>query len=128
MLHSPFFQKYIRYNLVGLLGTSLYLGVLFFLVHGLHYPAVISSVIAFVLNVLFNFVLSYYWVFRAKVIKTPLLRFTLVSLLGLIINTSIMYVVVHVLQWPYYMGVVIAAFIVPLSNFLLHHFWSFRTK
>lgn len=128
MLRSSFFQKYIRYNLVGLLGTSLYLCILFFLVHGLHYPAVISSIIAFIINVLFNFVLSFYWVFRGKTIRAPLLRFILVSLLGLTINTSIMYMVVHILYWPYYLGVVLAAFIVPLSNFLLHHFWSFRAK
>lgn len=127
LLSPTFIAKYLRYNAVGIVGTGLYLLVLLGLVNGLHIQPVIGSVVAFIINVIFNFVLSYFWVFKA--LDRParaFFRFGVVSCLGFLLNTGIMYWVVHVLQWHYYFGVIFAAIVLPLTNFLLHHFWTFR--
>ncbi|MFT3741753.1 MAG: GtrA family protein [Gammaproteobacteria bacterium] len=123
----PFLKKYIRYNLVGIVGTLIYLAILFSLVEFLHWDPVVSTVIAFIVNVIFNYILNYLWVFEStRKVSDTLLRFSAVSLIGLIMNTGIMYSVVHILVWPYYWGVIFSTIVTPLTNFLLHHFWTFR--
>lgn len=129
LINPKMIKKFLQYNLVGVTGTLIYLSALFIFVQFLHWPPVLSAVIAFFLNIICNFILNYRWVFRTTYSKGKALsRFFLVSLLGLFLNTAIMFLVVHILVWPYYYGVILAILVLPLTNFLLHHYWSFSSN
>lgn len=122
-------KKFLRYNLVGITGTIIYLFSLFIFVQIIHWQPVLSAIISFLLNIICNFILNHRWVFTTHYSKSKALtRFFIVSLWGLVLNAGIMFWVVHILHWPYYYGVLFAILVLPLTNFLLHHYWSFSSK
>ncbi|HWQ42911.1 MAG TPA: GtrA family protein [Desulfosporosinus sp.] len=116
----------IRYGLVGLLGTILHFSSLIALVELAHLDPVISSVVGFLLVLLISYYLNRNWTFCAvDRKKRQFLYYTMVSLIGLGLNSSIMFIDVHVLQWNYLYGQCLVVVVVPVSNFLMNRRWTF---
>jgi putative flippase GtrA len=121
--------KMMRYGVVGLLGTSIHFGILFACVEFLHQNPIVSSTIAFAVVVIISYLLNYKWTFQSKQKhRYTLPRYVMVSVMGLWLNGTIMLVTVNIFGWFYLIGQLCAAFMVPISNFLINYYWAFRHR
>lgn len=122
-------RKFTKYATVGGIATLVYMGMLVAFVEILGLDPVLSSVISFTFILVGSYYANRYWTFRSgrgHLYSLP--RYIVVSLSGLSLNTVIMYSTVHILGWWYISGQMIAIFAVPVSNFLLNFYWSFREE
>ena len=115
-------KRLVRYGFVGLLGASLHFGTLIILVRA-GMPPVPASAIGFVITVLVSYLLNYYWTFEANLAhRSSLPRYIVITVSGLILNTSVMHLTVDVWRWDYRLGQTVAVILIPLSNFLFSCF------
>lgn len=122
-----FNKKFLKYALVGGLGTCTHLGLLTIFVEVLHYSPVASSAIGFTVTVVISYYLNYKWTFNAQSSHSSALpRYISVSLMGLCLNTAILFLTVNLLQLWYGIGQAIAIFAIPLHNFILNSYWAFK--
>ncbi|TGE37840.1 GtrA family protein [Desulfosporosinus fructosivorans] len=116
----------IRYGLVGLLGTILHFSSLIALVELAHLDPVVGSAAGFLLVLLISYYLNRNWTFRAKNGgKRQFCYYTMVSLIGLGLNSAIMFIVVHLLHWSYLYAQCLVVMVVPVSNFIMNRRWTF---
>ena len=118
--------KLIKYSAVGVLGTLTHIIILVTFVELFNQDPVLSSTCGFIIVVVISYYLNHFWTFqsdRCHLYSFP--RYVIVSLLGLSLNTGIMYLTVNILNWWYLSGQMIVIIIVPISNFILNYFWSF---
>lgn len=116
-----------RYAVVGVINTAAHFITTALLVELAILTPVPASAVGFIAAVLIAFFLNRHWTFGTtdKPVER-LLKFVVVSLFGLLLNTLIMYVVVESLAVHYLWGLLLVIFVVPPSNFLLNFFWSFK--
>jgi putative flippase GtrA len=90
-----------------------------------------ANFVAFGIAVLISFFGHFRWTFRGQTAggrhrqRTALLRFIIVALTGLALNTLAVYGVVNLLAWPYYYAIALMISVVPLVVFALSKFWAF---
>ncbi|TFI55834.1 GtrA family protein [Mastigocladus laminosus UU774] len=120
-------HKFIRYAIVGVLGTSLHTGVLVLLVEVFSTPPLLSTSAGFIASFIASYLLNYKWTFRSKGkhINT-LIRYSAVSLSGFILNLTIMFLIVDIFSLWYMIGQIISIIVVPVSNFILNSRWAFK--
>lgn len=124
--------RFLRFNLVGILGIVTQLTTLFVLNHAFPHHYLVSSTIAVELTLLHNFIwhLHYTWPAesqrRTREALTQLLRFHLsnglISLLG---NLVLMRLFVHSTHMPVLLANTFTIACCGLANFLLAHHWVF---
>ena len=120
-------RKFTRYATIGVIATLFYMAMLIAFVEILHLDPVFSSSVSFVFILLGSYFANRWWTFRSvRGHAYSLPRYIIVSVSGLSLNTGIMFLTVNILGWWYISGQMIAIFTVPLSNFLLNFYWSFR--
>ena len=120
-------KKFIRYGIVGAVGTVTHLGLLLILVELISLSPVIASSLAFMVVVIISYYLNYTWTFKAKNNPfTALIKYLVVCSCGFSLNAGIMYLVVDVLHGWYLLGQVIAIVVIPISNFILNSCWAFK--
>lgn len=125
--NAEIFWRMVRYGVVRVGGLLIYFGVLVFCVEIALLDPVISSMGAFGAAMLANYVLSHGWVFRSKhPHRRTFVRYGVVVALAFLLNTSIMFVTVHMFGWWYIWGQIVATLFVPAFNFVMHSYWSFR--
>lgn len=116
-----------RYVVVGAVGTVGYVCILKMFVDGLKQEPVMSSGISFILIVMATYLGNYFWTFQSSTHHFVVLpRFACIALIGFVLNVAIMYLSVDVLGLWYLVGALMTVFVVPVSNFVLHVYWSFR--
>ncbi|CAG7626823.1 hypothetical protein PAESOLCIP111_02854 [Paenibacillus solanacearum] len=117
----------VKYGVVGALGTVLHFASLYALVEWLNVPPVAASALGFLLVLLVSYVLNKRWTFQSTPSGWgPLLKYCVVSVTGLGLNVALMYVSVELLHWHYLIGQCTVVVAVPLSNFILNYYWTFR--
>ena len=123
----PFIGKVCRYGFTRLLGVLGYVGLLAIFVELMGQDPVISSAASFTITVLIVYFISYAWVFQSS--RTHLYsfpRFLVSTLVAFLFNLGVMFLTVNIWGWWYVWGQLSATVIVPLVNFLLSFYWSFR--
>jgi len=122
---KPILANFMLYSLVGAIGTVTHFSVLVLLVQYVATDPVAASMAGFVSAALVNYALNYYVTFRSNNPHvTALLKFFIVALAGLCLNTLIMAVAV---KWLHY--VISQALAIPVVltwNFLCNQFWTFK--
>ena len=122
-------HRFLRYSLVGVFSVFLYYVSLIFLVEVMKVRPTLASAYAFSLILVVAYILNYYWTFESKNRHTYVIpRFMLTSLLGLLLNTGVMFVSVEILGLWYLVGASIVVIIGPVSNFILNSNWSFAEQ
>ncbi|MNH89880.1 GtrA-like protein [compost metagenome] len=121
-------SRIFKYGAVGVLGTLLHMGTLFLLVEEASMHPVVASMCGFVFVLIVSYFLNKSWTFEQGGQADPIqmLKYAVVSICGLLLNTAVMYVSVQLLHWHYMLGQVIVIAVVPLSNYTLNLFWTFR--
>jgi len=110
----------LRFGVVGGLAFLIDSSLLFILTEYLHVYVLISSVISFIVSLIFNYLLSIFWVFDVKKKQTwkEILLFAILSTIGLGINQVVMYLGVEVFHIYYMICKVLSTFIVMVYNFI----------
>jgi dolichol-phosphate mannosyltransferase len=88
-----YWQRFIKFNLVGLTGVVVNEGLLILFVSGGAYY-VSASAVAIEVSILSNFILNDLWTFRDRRhghVVTRLLKFNGLMLVGLVVNLAILY-------------------------------------
>ena len=109
-----------RYTFVGGIAfifdfSTLYLLTEFFQVHYL-----ISAAIAFLLGLTINYILSIFWVFKTRVIKSKWLEFGIFALIGIIglgLNELIIWTFTEYVGFHYMASKIVSTVIIYLWNF-----------
>lgn len=114
------FKQILKFGIVGVIATIIDFGLLYFLTDIVNVHYLISSVISFVVSLIFNYYLSIKWVFdvRKKQTVMDFLLFVFLSIIGLIINEFILYFGVDLLNIYYMVCKIGATIIVMVYNFL----------
>lgn len=117
----------LKYGVVGVLGTLVHIGVLAFVVEIFQGNAMLGSIIGFLCALLISYLLNYYWTFESTHDHlSSFARYLIVSLVGLGLNTLLMYITVIVLGWWYIYGQLTVILVVPATNYVLNRLWTFR--
>lgn len=154
-VHPKEAERFVKFLIVGTIGFVIDFGVLTILVEFVKLPEIIaeatpfsatvglifSNTISFTLAVISNFSFNRYWTYpesRDKRKRVQLPQFTLVSLIGLILNNFILAIlhtpfdsVLH--QFPfipesidgYVPAKIVATIVVLFWNFFVNRFWTY---
>ena len=124
------FKPFFRYSVVGVVGTFIDLASLYFFVEYLYIAVIPASVLSFLLAVVNNFLLNKSWTFknRSSNYRKLFIKFLIVSVIGLLLTVSSMYVLVHVIGIWYMIAKALTSLIVLTWNFLGNKFWTFNLK
>jgi len=119
-LHSKLFKQLFRFGIVGGLAFLIDSGVLFVLTEYLNVYYLVSSVISFIVSLIFNYILSIFWVFDVKKKQTinEISLFVILSVIGLGINQLIYWLCVEFLAIHYLVSKIGATAVVMVYNFI----------
>ena len=118
--HKKLFQQIFKFAIVGGLAFLIDYCLLFILTEFINIHYLISSIISFIVSLIFNYVLSIKWVFDVTKKQTykEIIVFVILSVIGLGINQLIMYVGVDKLSIHYMIIKLLATVIVMIWNFI----------
>lgn len=122
------FRQFFKYCLVGVSGTLIDLAALYALVEYAKFPVIPATVISFLLAVTNNFIWNKVWTFKSKSknIRKLYIKFFIVSVFGLGLTVSSMYLLVNLAGIWYMFAKAITSGIVLIWNFLANKFWTFK--
>lgn len=148
-------ERFAKFLLVGTIGFIIDFGTLTFLVEVVDLPGlvaensqfsetvglIIANTISFTLAVLSNFTLNRYWTYpesRGKRKRVQLPQFTVVSIIGLILNNTILALTTPLFGWliattPFLRGSIdgyipakiLATVVVLFWNFFVNRYWTY---
>lgn len=117
-------KKIINFGLVGIVATAIEYIILVILKEIFNIEILISSGIAFVVSLCFNYILSIKYVFINKKVM-PKAReisiFFITALIGLLLNQLIMFILTDLINLYYLLSKVVATIIVMTWNFISRH-------
>lgn len=113
---------------MGFSSTLIDIGVLYLLVEKAHMAVIPAAVISFICAVCNGFFWNKHWTFgnTSPRLVRQYIKFTLVALFGLALNTTILYVAVEMFGVWYIAAKLCASGILFLWNFCINTFWTFR--
>ena len=120
--------KFSSYSLVGCVSVLFYFASIFILVEFFHQEPVFSSAVAFILMTIISYFLNKRFTFNGHSSRRTFMRYLTVSSLGFILNSTIMYVVVHIYSFHYSVGEIVTTLVIPIINFILNNFWTFKEE
>jgi dolichol-phosphate mannosyltransferase len=124
-------EQFLKFCVVGSLGTIVNLAILYSLVEFAKLWYIFSAAIAFVIAATHNYILNKIWTFKDRrtgkaFIAKQWMQFFVVSTFSLGINLAVLYSFVEFFRLWYIFAQVIAIFVALLSNFLGNKYWTFR--
>lgn len=132
-------ERFIKFLIVGTIGFVVDFGTLTLLKETTALPTAVANTISFTAAVISNFTLNRYWTYpdsRSKSIWSQLGQFTLVNIVGLLINTTILLILESVfdsllVNFPaipirgYIPAKMIATIVVLFWNFFVNRYWTY---
>jgi len=121
---------FIKYSIVGVLGTAVDIGSLFVFVDYFGLGVILGSSLSFILAVVNNFILNKIWTFenKSKNYRKLFIKFLIVSLVGLILTLLSMQILVFGFGIWYILAKAMTSIIVMAWNFLANKFWTFKIR
>lgn len=128
----PFLSRlFVKFCLVGLSGVGVNLGLLWCLTEILGLFYLCSAAISVEISIISNFLLNEFWTFSGHGRSSPfgrLLKFNLISLVGLAINLFILALLTEVGGLHYLLSATIAIGIVTAWNYLTNIAYTWRLR
>lgn len=123
-------KPFIKYCIVGAIGTFLDLASLYVFVEYLQIPIFYATTLSFIIAVTNNFILNKTWTFKnkSKNYRKLYVKFLMVSLVGLAITIGSMFLMVTIIGIWYMFAKAITSLVVLTWNFLANKIWTFRLK
>ena len=114
-------KQLLKFGIVGGIAFLIDFFVLYFCTDILNIHYLISSIISFTVSVIFNYILSVKWVFNVNndnSKKKNFIVFIVLSIIGLLINELIMYIMVDKFQIYYMLSKIVSTIVVMIFNFI----------
>lgn len=124
------FWQFVKFGLVGFLSFLVDAGVYLILTRYLAVFYLLAKMISFVVAATNSYIFNRTWTFRSKnsQIRREFVKFFLISLIGLGINSLIMFLAVDLIKLNDLFGLVIATIITMFWNFTANKLWVFHGK
>jgi len=117
---------FLRFGIAGAIVTVVHVVIFALAIEIGHVPPVPANAAAFVVACIVGFNLHGRWTFRASGARTRRVGlYLLVALVGLSLNSALMYAAVDIAHWSPYVGVLLAIVITPLVTYTLSRYWVF---
>ena len=125
--NKAFFFKFLKFGLVGFSGLIVDFGVTYFFKEKLKVHKYISNSFGFLVATGTNYGLNRYWTFHnqdpAYIIQFG--KFFVVSVVGLALSNSLIYLLNDKLKWNFYLAKACAIVFVSLWNFFANYLYTF---
>ena len=137
MEFKPLITKFVKFGIVGASGFVIHGGLLYLLRDVVEINQFVANIIGFVAAATSNYFLNRWWTFRSqeKQVTVEYLKFFLVSVVGLGINTGSLWLLTHLVpswtgegDWRFYILWLIAVGITTLWNFFGNMLFTFKQK
>jgi putative flippase GtrA len=122
--------KFIKFSIVGFVNTVSSYSLFYILLELAEINYVISTISAYILGILVSYLGNKYWTFRIirSVWRLEFIKYMILNLIGLAINTSIMILLVENFDIHPLIAQVIAMSVVIFYNFFGSKLWVFRAN
>jgi len=122
-----FFWKFIKFGIVGFSGLFVDFGITYITKEWLKVQKYVANAIGFCTAATSNYFLNRIWTFHSEdpEIAVEFLQFFMISLIGLAINTLILWILVSKYKMNFYLSKLFAIAIVTIWNFLANYFITF---
>ena len=124
-------KQYLQFITVGGLGVIINLTLLFMLTEFLGIFYIFSEMIAFLIATIHNYFLNKVWTFKEKFRENSvqkLIQYLTVSLFGLMINLSILFIVVEFFGIWYIISELFGTGASSFLNFYGNKYWTFKIE
>jgi len=120
--------QFVKFGFVGALSTVIDWGIYFALTRLCHINYIPAKMISFSVAVMNSYLLNRVWTFQIQKNASfkEFIKFIMIALIGLSLNTLIMFIVVDKIKLIDIWGLVIATVIVVFWNFSSSRFWVFK--
>jgi putative flippase GtrA len=127
-IDAEFVGKMMRYMVVGFIGTGIDFGITYVMKEHVKVSKYLANSIGFSTAVVSNYLLNRYWTFGAgdENMFIQFGTFLLVSVIGLLINNGIIYLVSERLKINFYLAKMAAIVVVVFWNFFVNYYYTFR--
>lgn len=128
-ISSEFVLKFIRYALVGFTGVAVDFSITYLFKEYIKVSKYIANSIGFCTAVITNYLLNRYWTFGAgnEDVFIQFGTFLAVSLIGLLINNFIVFLLSEKLKINFYISKLVAIGVVVFWNFFVNYYYTFRS-
>lgn len=126
-ISDAFIRKFIKFVLVGFSGLFVDFGFTYLFKEKVKLQKYFANALGFILAASSNYFLNRIWTFQSEnpQILVEYSEFILISLVGLGINTLILWLIVSKLRWNFYFSKLFAIGFVTLWNFLANALITF---
>jgi putative flippase GtrA len=127
ILDKVFFLKFIKFCLVGFSGVFVDFGTTYFFKEVVKIQKYVANAIGFTLAATTNYFLNRIWTFNSHNprIVEEFSRFFIIALIGLGINSTIIWLLNGKFKINFYLSKLVATVIVTLWNFLINAYFTF---
>ncbi|TRZ70766.1 MAG: GtrA family protein [Bacteroidetes bacterium] len=127
LLDKVFLLKFIKFCLVGFSGVFVDFGTTYFLKEVMKVQKYVANAIGFSLAATTNYFLNRIWTFNSHnpQIVLEFSRFFIIALIGLGINSAIIWLLNGKFRINFYLSKLVATLIVTLWNFLINAYFTF---
>lgn len=127
-LSWPFFWKFLKFGVVGFSGVFVDFTFTFICKEWIKIPKYIANAIGFSIAASSNYILNRIWTFHSNnpEMFMEFSQFFAISIIGLGINTLILWILVSKYKKHFYLSKLFAIGVVTIWNFLANYFITFR--
>ena len=130
ILTKAYFFKFIKFGLVGFSGLFIDFGITYITKEKLNIPKYVANAIGFVAAATSNYFFNRVWTFKSNnpEVMVEFTEFFLISLIGLGLNTLLLWILVSKFKMNFYLAKVFAIGLVTIWNFLANAFITFNPE
>jgi len=120
--------QFVKFCVVGASGTIIDFGLTYLLKEKAHLNKYFSNSFGFLSAASSNYVLNRIWAFENHnpAVGEQYMLFMAISLLGLLINNSVIYLLTKKMHLNFYVAKVFATGVVMVWNFIMNYLFTFR--
>lgn len=127
VIDKVFLLKFIKFCIVGFSGVFVDFGVTYFFKEVVKLQKYFANAIGFTCAATTNYILNRSWTFNSQNphIVQEFSRFFIIALIGLAINSAIIWLMNEKFKVNFYLSKLVATIIVTLWNFLINAYFTF---
>lgn len=127
---TELFQKFIKFGIVGFSGVFVDFSITWLTKEKFRIPKYVANAIGFTTAASTNYLLNRVWTFESTNPKVMVeySEFILISMIGLAINTLILWILVSKFKWNFYFSKIFAIGVVTIWNFFANALITFNPE
>ncbi len=127
MLTKTMLYKFVKFGVVGFSGVFVDFGITYLLREKIKIEQFLANAIGFSVAATSNYILNRIWTYQSQnpEVIVEFSKFFLFSLIGLAINTLILWVLVKKGKWNFYLSKLFAIGVVTIWNFVVNTLITF---